>query len=89
VVWDRVEIEILTLIAKLPGVMMQRECKLKLDKLKRDHSALFAKRSLFVQVQKMLESYSFKLDMRRHIMSLFSENAKLKGGGPVPWMGSC
>jgi hypothetical protein len=24
--------------------------------------------------------------MRRHIMSLFSENAKLKGG---PWMGSC
>ena len=52
-------------------------------------SALFAKRSLFVQVQKMLESYSFKLDMRRHIMSLFSENAKLKGGGPVPWMGSC
>jgi len=87
--WDKVEIEILTLIAKLPGMIMQRECKIKLDKLKRDHSALFAKRSLFVQVQKMLESYSFKLDMRRHVVSLFSEPAKLKGGGLVTWMGSC
>jgi len=55
----------------------------------RIYSALFAKRSLFVQVQKMLESYSFKLDMRRHVVSLFSEPAKLKGGGLVTWMGSC
>jgi hypothetical protein len=73
-----VELEILNLIAKLPGVIVYRECKSRLDHLKREHPELFAKRSLYVNVHRMLDSYTFKLTARRDITALFTADAKQK-----------
>jgi hypothetical protein len=62
----------------MPGVILYRECKARLDYLKREHSDLFSKHSLYVEVMKILEIYNFKLTARRDILSLFSESARSK-----------
>eukprot|EP01038_Epipyxis_sp_PR26KG_P005836 gene5836-8052_t len=72
------EHEVLNLISKMPGIILYRDCKNKLDKLKRDSPDLFKRRNLFIEVHKMFESYSFKLSVRREIMALFDNEAKIK-----------
>jgi hypothetical protein len=62
----------------MPGVILYRECKGRLDYLKREHSDLFSKHSLYVEVMKILEIYNFKLTARRDILSLFSDSARSK-----------
>ena len=57
---------------------MYRECKARLDHIKRDHPAIFARRSLYVQVHHMLESYTFKLTARRDVLALFTDDAKMR-----------
>eukprot|EP01039_Chlorochromonas_danica_P002589 gene2589-2831_t len=72
------ELEILNLIAKMPGVVLYRECKARLDTIRRQNPQVFDKHSLYVDVHRILESYSFKLTARRDILALFSTNARLK-----------
>lgn len=57
-------------------MIVYRECKSRLDHLKREHPELFAKRSLYANVHRMLESYTFKLTARRDITALFAADAK-------------
>jgi hypothetical protein len=62
----------------MPGVILYRECKTRLESIRREHSEIFDKYSLYVDVQRILESYNFKLTARREILALFSEKARLK-----------
>jgi hypothetical protein len=59
-------------------VIVYKDCKARLDHLRRDHPEVFSRRSLYVQVHHMLESYTFKLTARREILALFSEDARVK-----------
>lgn len=67
------------LLLQLPGVIVYRECKARLDYIKREHPELFTQRALYAQVHRMLESYTFKLTARREILALFTEDARIKG----------
>ncbi len=75
-----VEMEVLNLVAKLPGVIVYRECKARLDHLKREHPEVFAKRGVYCSVQRMLETYTFKLSARRDVVALFAQEAKVRVG---------
>lgn len=57
---------------------MYRECKARLDHLRREHSEVFCKRSLYCTVHRMMETYTFKLTARRDILALFSSEAKIR-----------
>ena len=63
---------------QLPGVIVYRDSKAKLDRIKAENPDLFAQRELYTQVHRMLESYNFKLTARRDILALFADDAKLK-----------
>lgn len=65
-------------LLQLPGVIVYRECKARLEHIKRDHPDLFSQRSLYAQVHRMLESYTFKLTARREVLALFSDDARVK-----------
>ncbi len=62
----------------MPGVILYRDCKSRLENMKKENPHLFASRHLYVEVLKILESYTFKLTARRDIIGLFSEEAKKK-----------
>lgn len=74
------EVEVINLIAKLPGVLVYWECKHRLEELKRNNPELFDSRKLYCQAQHMMECYTFKLPVRREILGLFSDLAKRKVG---------
>ena len=57
---------------------MYRDSKQRLDLMKKERPELFSKRSLFVEVLKILDAYTFKLTARREVLKLFTNNAKLK-----------
>lgn len=78
-----IELEIINLICKMPGVILYRDCKSRLDSIKREYPDLFNSRPLFIDVMRVLDSYSFKLTARRDIAALFTEQAKMKNP-PVP-----
>jgi hypothetical protein len=63
---------------QLPGVIVYKDCKARLDHIRREHPHLFAQRSLYLQAHRMLESYTFKLNARRDILALFTDEARLK-----------
>jgi hypothetical protein len=63
---------------QMPGVIIYRESKARLEQLKKEFPALFSKRALYVEVLKMLDNYTFKLVARREVLKLFSQDAKLK-----------
>jgi hypothetical protein len=62
----------------MPGVILYRDCKSRLDYYKRENPDTFTKHHLFVEVMKILEVYNFKLAARRDIMSMFTDSARLK-----------
>jgi hypothetical protein len=62
----------------MPGVILYRECKARLETIRREHSELFDKHSLYCDVHRLLESYNFKLAARREILGFFSETARIK-----------
>lgn len=62
----------------MPGVILYRDCKAKLESIKREHPEVFNKRSLYLEALRILESYTFKLTARREIIAFFSEDAKRK-----------
>lgn len=66
----------------MPGVVLYRECKARLDAIRRQNPQVFDKHSLYVDVHRILESYSFKLTARRDILALFSTTARLKAIAP-------
>lgn len=73
-----IELEVINLICKMPGVILYRDCKARLDSIKREYPDLFHSRALFLDVMRVLDSYSFKLTARRDISSLFTDQAKMK-----------
>lgn len=68
----------------MPGVILYRECKAKLDHIRRENNDIFSKRTLFVEVMRILEVYNFKLSARREIIALFSEAARQRPTPPAP-----
>jgi hypothetical protein len=62
----------------MPGVILYRECKVRLEAIKKENPELFGRRSLFLEVMRILECYTFKLTARRDIVNLFSDTAKQK-----------
>ncbi len=66
----------------MPGVILYRDCKNKLDHIKHEHPEVFNKRSLYLEVLHILESYTFKLTARREIVAFFTEEAKRKVASP-------
>jgi hypothetical protein len=67
----------------MPGVILYRECKSRLDYYKRENPDAFTKHHLFVEVMKILEVYNFKLAARRDILSYFTEQARLKSHSTI------
>lgn len=62
---------------------MYRESKSRLEAMRRDRPEIFSKHSLYVDVHRLLESYSFKLTARKDILGLFTEAARLKPAGSL------
>lgn len=62
----------------MPGVILYRDCKSRLESIKRDYPHVFSSRALYIEVLKILESYTFKLTARRDIIALFTDEAKKK-----------
>ena len=62
----------------MPGVILYRDCKARLDHMRRANPDLFSRRELFVEVMKILETFNFKLTARRDIVSFFPETARLR-----------
>lgn len=59
-------------------MIVYKDCKARLDHMRKEHPELFAQRGLYLQVHRMLESYTFKLNARREILALFSDEARVK-----------
>lgn len=74
------ELEVLNLIARMPGVILYRDSKNKLEALKKSDPELFTRRTIYVEVQRMFEAYTYKLNCRREIVNLFSMDAMMKSG---------
>jgi hypothetical protein len=64
-------------VVQLPGVIVYRECKMRIESIKKENPQLFTSKKFYRLVNLMLESYTFKLTARRDILALFSEEAKL------------
>jgi len=61
----------------LPGIVpIFKESKSRLEYIKTHHPEVFD-RDLYVEVQELLSSYSFKLSVRREIMKLFETKVKI------------
>ena len=67
-----VELEVLNLIAKLPGVILYLESKTKLIRLRDAHPDVFGNRRVYATVHRMFEFYTFKLSARRDVVALFT-----------------
>ena len=63
---------------QLPGVIIYRECKARLDQIKAHHPEAFSNRKLYATVHRMFEGYTFKLTTRRDILKLFLPIAATK-----------
>ena len=64
---------------KLPGLnASSSEAHRRLDKYKAARPEVFNSRDLWVAVQRMFETLSFKLSWRRFVTKLFSEAARSK-----------
>lgn len=72
----------------MPGVILYKECKAKLEAIKKQYPQIFAKRSLFLEVMRLLDSYTFKLTARRDLINLFSDSAKKKDVPSAPLQAS-
>jgi len=72
------ELEVLNLIAKLPGNLCYLESKSTLFRLRINHPEIFASRDLYLGVHRLLETYSYKLALRRDILKLFPPEARLR-----------
>ncbi len=66
----------------MPGVILYRDCKSRLENIKKEHPHVFNKREVYVEVLKILEAYTFKLTARRDIIGLFTDEAKKKPTSP-------
>ena len=62
----------------MPGNILYRDSKAKLESLRKEHRDLFDNHGLYLEVVKILDAYTFKLTVRRDILNLFTENAKLR-----------
>lgn len=62
----------------MPGMIVYKECKERLEELKKKNSFLFQSRELYLQIFILLEHFKFKSEMRKEILKLFSIQAKLK-----------
>ena len=49
----------------------------KLENMKRNTAAVFSSRNLFIAVNQLLANFTFKLTIRRVIIGMFSQTAKL------------
>ena len=72
-----VELEVLNLVAKLPGVILYSESKNKLIRLREAHPDVFGNRRVYATVHRMFEFYTFKLAARRDVVALFTPFASL------------
>jgi hypothetical protein len=73
---DNVFVDVYSVV-QLPGVIVYRECKMRIESIKKENPQLFTSKKFYRLVNLMLESYTFKLTARRDILALFSEEAKL------------
>lgn len=49
-----------------------------LEKLKKSNPEVFLNRTLYSEVHRILESYTFKLSARREVLAFFPKKARLK-----------
>ncbi len=73
-----------SLLLQLPGVIVYRECKARLDHIRKEHPEVFCRRALYVNVHRILESYTFKLSARRDVLALFAPEARMREVLPPP-----
>lgn len=57
---------------------MYKDSKNRLEALRREHPELFQSRVFFVKVMQLLDTFTFKLTLRREVIALFSDVAKRK-----------
>ena len=62
----------------MPGVIVYGESKQKLDLIKSTKPQVFSSRQLYLAVRCVLDIYTFKLNVRREICNMFSNEAKMK-----------
>ena len=62
----------------MPGVILYSDSKQKLDAIKSTKPQLFNSRPLYLAIRHVLDIYTFKLNVRREIASMFSHDAKMK-----------
>lgn len=70
--------DVMECIARLPGHILFRDNWSRLSQLKNKRPELFAKRSLYLSVHKLLSLFSFTLHVRRQIADLFTPSARLR-----------
>jgi hypothetical protein len=68
----------LCLVCQFPGNILYKDSKHRLELLRREHPSLFQSRGFFVTVLHLLDTFTFKLTLRREIVALFSDAAKRK-----------
>jgi hypothetical protein len=62
----------------MPGNILMKECKARLEVIRKEHPEVFSSRSLYSDVMRIFDSYTFKLNVRRDLVNMFSEAAKMK-----------
>lgn len=62
----------------MPGVILFSESKQKLDTIRTNKSSLFNSRPLYIAIRHVLDQYTFKLNVRRELVNMFSNEAKMK-----------
>ena len=63
----------------MPGVILFADSKSKLEAIRNQKPEVFSSRQLYVACRHLLDTYTFKLNVRRDIMALFAPEAKLRG----------
>ena len=74
-----VESKLLEAIGRLPGQLLYKENMARIKDIKKHHAEVFNSRSVYLSVHQLLENYSFKLSIRRYLLSLFNIPAKKQG----------
>jgi len=72
------EREVLELVVKLPGHLLMKDSLAKLEAIKQQNPVVFSNRALYIAVHNLFAHYQFRLPLRRRVLALFTEAAKLR-----------
>ena len=81
-----IDLVVLNLVSKLPGSIpaIYKDARNRLEQLRSESPSVFDDKRLFRKVFRLLESFSFRLGVRRYVFKLFSPGAKCKDANPNP-----